>query len=145
MKKFVCFFVLICISTSICVPAFSLDFGSVGTSNDEWGSVGKFTNSNNVTNLASTSYTASYTASDRNLPNSDSYQPYSQDEFPKWALDLRRAECIFFGGIPIAYPITALAFNLAGQDQNFLRNLAIACSVSAVITLLDYIIGVIRK
>ena len=42
----------------------------------------------------------------------DNYEPYEKDEFPKWALDLRRAECIFFGGIPIAYPLTALTLGL---------------------------------
>ncbi len=72
------------------------------------------------------------------------YEPYSEDEFPKWSLDLRRAECIFFGGIPIAYPLTALAFNIANQDSSFLQNLAIACSVSAAIALIDYIIGVVN-
>ncbi len=72
------------------------------------------------------------------------YEPYSEDEFPKWTLDLRRAECIFFGGIPIAYPLTALAFNIADKETSFLQNLAIACSVSAAIALIDYIIGVVN-
>ncbi len=74
----------------------------------------------------------------------DDYEPYSQSEFPKWSLDLRRAECIFFGGIPIAYPLTSLAFTLADKDTSFLENLAVACSVSAAIALIDYIIGVIN-
>ena len=72
------------------------------------------------------------------------YEPYSNDEFPKWTLDLRRAECIFFGGIPIAYPLTALAFSIADKETSFLQNLAIACSVSAAIALIDYIIGVVN-
>lgn len=70
------------------------------------------------------------------------YEPYREDEFPKWSLDLRRAECIFFGGIPIAYPLTALAFSVANRQSSFIQNLAIACSVSAAIALIDYIIGV---
>ena len=73
--------------------------------------------------------------------DSTDYEPYTADEFPKWALDLRRAECIFFGGIPIAYPLTALSFSLANKETSFLQNLAIACSVSAAIALIDYIIG----
>jgi len=72
------------------------------------------------------------------------YEPYSQDEFPKWTLDLRRAECIFFGGIPIAYPVTALAFSIADRDASFLEKAAIACSISAAIALIDYIIGVVN-
>ena len=70
------------------------------------------------------------------------YEPYSQDEFPKWSLNLRRAECIFFGGIPIAYPLPALAFSVANKGTSFVQNLAIACSVSGAIALIDYIIGV---
>ena len=72
------------------------------------------------------------------------YEPYRQDEFPKWALDLRRAECIFFGGIPIAFPLTSLAFSIANQDSSFLQKLAIAASVSAAIAVIDYIIGAVN-
>lgn len=72
------------------------------------------------------------------------YEPYRPDEFPKWALDLRRAECIFFGGIPIAYPLTALAFSVANKESSFLQNLAIAASVSAAIAVVDYILGVVN-
>ena len=72
------------------------------------------------------------------------YEPYTKDEFPKWSLDLRRAECIFFGGIPIAYPLTALAFSATNTETSFLQNLGIACAVSATIALIDYIIGVVN-
>ncbi len=71
------------------------------------------------------------------------YEPYSNDEFPKWSLDLRRAESIFFGGIPITFPLTTLAFSMAGKDPDFFTTLGYACAVSAVITLVDYIIGVV--
>ena len=54
----------------------------------------------------------------------DGYEPYSKDEFPKWSLDLRRAECIFFGGIPIAYPLTALTLGLLKQETSFPKTLA---------------------
>ena len=74
----------------------------------------------------------------------DDYEPYRNEEFPKWSLDLRRAECIFFGGIPITFPVTALAFNLANKDATFLETLGVACAVSAVITIVDYILGVIN-
>ncbi len=71
------------------------------------------------------------------------YEPYSDDEFPKWSLNLRRAESLFFGGIPIAFPLTSLAFSMTGKDSDFFTTLGYACAVSAVITLIDYIIGVV--
>lgn len=71
------------------------------------------------------------------------YEPYTKDEFPKWSLDLRRAETLFFGGIPIAFPLTSLAFSAAGQNPDFLTTLGVACAVSATITLIDYILGVV--
>ena len=35
--------------------------------------------------------------------------------------------------------------NLAGRDASFMETLGIACSISAVIVVLDYIIGVISE
>ena len=75
----------------------------------------------------------------------DNYEPYSKDEFPKWSLDLRRAECIFFGGIPIAYPITALTLGLMNKETNFPKTLAISCGITLVIAVVDYILGVINE
>ena len=75
----------------------------------------------------------------------DGYEPYSKDEFPKWSLDLRRAECIFFGGIPIAYPLTALTLGLLKQETSFPKTLAISCGVTLVIAVIDYILGVINE
>ena len=74
----------------------------------------------------------------------DNYEPYSKAEFPKWSLELRRAECIFFGGIPITFPVTALAAGIAKADLSFGQTLVIAASLSAVIAIIDYIIGVVR-
>ncbi len=71
------------------------------------------------------------------------YEPYTTDEFPKWSLDLRRAECIFLGGIPIAYPISALAFSTLKKDATFLETLGVACAISATIALVDFILGVV--
>ena len=75
----------------------------------------------------------------------DNYEPYRNEEFPKWALDLRRAECIFFGGIPIAYPLTALSLTLFNQEPDFGKTLAISCGVTLVIAVIDYILGVINE
>lgn len=74
----------------------------------------------------------------------DGYEPYRNEEFPKWALDLRRAECIFFGGIPIAYPLTALSLTLMNREADFGKTLAISCGVTLVITVIDYILGVVN-
>lgn len=70
------------------------------------------------------------------------YEPYKEGEFPKWALDLRRAETIFFGGIPITYTVTALALSLANRPTDFWPTIAYACSFSAVIAVIDYILGI---
>lgn len=74
----------------------------------------------------------------------DDYEPYRNEEFPKWTIDLRRAECIFFGGIPIAYPLTALTFGLFKQDADFGKTLAISCGVTLVIAVIDYILGLVN-
>ena len=75
--------------------------------------------------------------------NLDGFEPYSNEEFPKWILDLRRAECSFFGGIPIAYPLTALSLTLMNKEPDFGKTLAISCGVPLVIAVIDYILGVI--
>ncbi|MBR4120594.1 MAG: hypothetical protein IKT95_02430 [Spirochaetales bacterium] len=75
----------------------------------------------------------------------DGYEPYEKEEFPKWSLDLRRAECIFFGGIPIAYPLIALSLGLFKQETDFGKTLAISCGVTLVIAVIDYILGVINE
>ena len=35
------------------------------------------------------------------LTNSPDAEPYEDDEFPRWALDLRRAEIVAFGSLPL--------------------------------------------
>lgn len=39
--------------------------------------------------------------------------PYRPDEFPKWTLDLRRAEIVTFGSLPISFMLTALVYDVA--------------------------------
>ncbi len=116
MKRALAVLILICIFSFVCAPAFSLTSPTLQVS------------------MPGFQFKSSAT--------STTYEPYSDDEFPKWALDLRRAECIFFGGIPIALPVSLLVADLAGKDLSFFQALGIACSVSAVITLVDYILGV---
>jgi len=69
-------------------------------------------------------------------------EPYSDDEFPKWSLNLRRGEVIFFGSLPIAYAMTSLvSSNLVHQDLTFWQTMAISAGVSTAIVVLDYILG----
>lgn len=73
-------------------------------------------------------------------------EPYEKDEFPKWAVDLRRSEIIFFGSVPFTYTATSLIANKAfKKDINFWKTAAIAGAASATITLIDFIIGQIKK
>ncbi len=118
MKKSVLTIILICLMSLVCAPAFSLS----GSPTLEMAFNPAFRSNATTT-----------------------YEPYGADEFPQWSLDLRRAECIFFGGLPIALPLTYLVSNLAGADLTFLQAVGLACSVSAVIALVDYILGVVNE
>ena len=40
------------------------------------------------------------------------YEPYNDEEFPKWVLDIRRGEVIFFGTIPITFFASSLSYDL---------------------------------
>ncbi len=42
----------------------------------------------------------------------DDYVPYSRDEFPRWARDLRRFEIVFFGTIPFSFLYTSAGYSL---------------------------------
>jgi hypothetical protein len=39
-------------------------------------------------------------------------EPYRPEEFPDWALDLRRAEIVFFGSLPFSLFVTFEAYDL---------------------------------
>ncbi len=49
----------------------------------------------------------------------DEYEPYEESEFPQWALDLRRAEVVFFGAIPL----TILGSTVAYEGFRALKSL----------------------
>jgi len=74
-----------------------------------------------------------------------SYTPYSQDEFPQWAIKVRRAETLFFGGVPLVLPVVSIASNLIWEDASFYKILAISASVSTVIVLIDFLMGEINE
>jgi hypothetical protein len=42
----------------------------------------------------------------------DEPAPYVEEEFPRWALDLRRGEIIFFGTLPFSLLFTSLGYSL---------------------------------
>lgn len=82
-------------------------------------------------------------------------EPYREEEFSRGAKDLRRAEIIFLGALPLSYMLTNLLYDsimdnttgAEGESTNFTtdyhtRNkLTIALSASAVISLTDYLLG----
>lgn len=94
--------------------------------------------------------------------------PYSPEEFPPWLHDLRRAEIIFIGSIPVSLILSGLIYPYyrwaakdfqsayapelfggasreldAGERENVL---IFTVSLSGIITLADFIIGkVVQK
>ena len=83
-----------------------------------------------------------------------SYTPYEKNEFPVWSQKLRRAEALFFGSLAITFPVSVGAYSLTttyfpvpvpeANSTQVLQQAAIACGISVLIVLIDYIIGEIR-
>lgn len=75
------------------------------------------------------------------------YEPYRQEEFPRWAHNLRRGEIIFVGSLPITYGVSTLAYSLVlsdGGDNQRIR-LVTALSLSLGIAAADFILGRIGR
>jgi hypothetical protein len=78
-----------------------------------------------------------------------SYSPYQDDEFSLWMHDLRRAESLFFGSLPLTYGIASLSFTLFSESdgllttQDYINRLSAAAMLSAAVAVTDYIIGII--
>lgn len=53
-------------------------------------------------------------------------EPYEPDEFPRWARDLRRAEIVALGSLPIALLASRLLYGLARFTVESLRAGAVA-------------------
>ena len=98
------------------------------------------------------------------LDESSEPEPYEVDEFPVWLQDLRRAEIIFTGSIPFTLLASTAGYSIidliqsAGtgasitdltstttmtNDDRFVI-LAVSGGLSALITIADYIIGIIE-
>ncbi|MGN1164416.1 MAG: hypothetical protein ACI4S4_06405 [Candidatus Ornithospirochaeta sp.] len=82
------------------------------------------------------------------------YESYSDDEFPIWTIELRRAETIFFGSFVFTVPVAALALgameknNLVsfnGSLQSTLSTIGAAAGVSLFIAGVDWILGRMGK
>lgn len=78
-------------------------------------------------------------------PSGFDYALYSDDEFAPWQKKLRRAEIIFFGGIPLAFLAAGLVNSLTGNTLGFWPVLGISASIAVSISLADFIIGEIDK
>ena len=93
-------------------------------------------------------------------------EPYQDDEFSQWATDLRRAEIIAVGSLPLttlygylAYGILRFAIHGFAVEYSFLGGpnrvpytldenvgvLIAACSASIIIATVDWILGVIEE
>ncbi len=82
------------------------------------------------------------------------YEPYEEGEFPSWAMELRRADTIFFGSLAITVPVSALCFELANQlgapglgntSVRLWSEIGTAVGLSLVITGIDWILGMMEK
>jgi len=114
-------------------------------------------------------FTAACATTDSDLydPNpSTEPEEYTSDEFAPWLNDVRRAEVIFFGSIPITILFSNIGYGIydtlasgAGGSysiENFTQTtsmtnddrfliLGISAGLSAVIAISDYIIGLFEK
>ena len=72
-------------------------------------------------------------------------EPYDEAEFPKWSINLRRSEIIFFGALPVSYTLTNIATEIMKKDMTFGEKLAISAAAAGGFVLLDIIIGLINK
>lgn len=78
------------------------------------------------------------------------YEPYEENEFPSWAMELRRAETIFFGSFVITLPISMLSFSLADRFSNsfnpnpgmmMLYEVGAASALSLIVVGIDWLLG----
>ena len=78
------------------------------------------------------------------------YEPYEEDEFPIWSMELRRAETIFFGSLVLTFPVAMGIYSLAStlgmptpeeEYKQVLQQALIAGGLSLIIAGTDWIIG----
>lgn len=78
------------------------------------------------------------------------YEEYTDEEFPIWTMELRRAETIFFGSFVFTVPFSALVFSTLGKygvlnysspSTEALYTLGGAAGLSLVVAGLDWVLG----
>lgn len=79
-----------------------------------------------------------------------SYIPYTEDEFPDFLHDLRRAETLFLGSIPITYAAVSLGCTAAqtlfsAEECSFGARMLMTAGLSTVIVGADYILGILQE
>ena len=81
------------------------------------------------------------------------YEPYEEEEFPIWSMELRRAETIFFGSLVITFPVAMGIYSLAStlgmptpqeEYKQVLQQALIAGGLSLIIAGTDWIIGMVN-
>ncbi len=78
------------------------------------------------------------------------YKPYADAEFSAALHDLRRAETLFFGSLPITFAAASLSLlvirQFTGQELDSVPlTLGITAGLSLSITVADYILGIIEE
>ncbi len=83
------------------------------------------------------------------------YEEYSEEEFPIWTNEIRRAESLFFGSYVFTIPIAGLALtslrslgvvsSSGTTEQNALLTLSVASGLSLFVATLDWVIGRIEQ
>lgn len=82
------------------------------------------------------------------------YEPYEKNEFPEWAMELRRADIVFFGSMAITLPVCMIAYNLASQvgmptpeksSTKMLQQVGGAAVLSLIVTGIDFALGLKDK
>ncbi|WP_460056490.1 hypothetical protein [Spirochaeta dissipatitropha] len=99
-------------------------------------------------------------------------EPYHPDEFPQWALDIRRGSVIAFGAVPLTVMLTGIVYDVGrftyhSLDQNSIageyaplffappdavqkteeernRILYIGLSAAVIVAVADYILGLLE-
>jgi hypothetical protein len=82
------------------------------------------------------------------------YEPYKDDEFKSWAMELRRAETIFFGSFALTLPLAAGIYSIATslgaptpekESAAYMYQIAGAAGASLIIVGIDWILGRMGK
>lgn len=83
------------------------------------------------------------------------YEEYSEEEFPIWTNEIRRAETLFFGSFVFTIPIAGLTLNTLRRfsiinsssttEKDALLTLTVASSLSLFVASLDWVIGKVQN